>query len=207
MKQKTKKSIFTFVFLFLTTFFQNIEATTTKEVFAKYPNKYFIESGTCMGDGVNMALECGFDQIYSFELANHLYNICCKRFAHSPNVHLILGDTTKAMPQLLKEIDSPATFWLDGHYSWNNTARGDTNSPILQELEIIQQHHIKNHTILVDDIRQCGTVEFDFIELDEIIQKILEINPDYTISFEDGYVPNDVLVAKIINKELFDVKK
>lgn len=177
-----------------------IEGTTTKEVFAKYPNKYFIESGTCIGDGVKMALEGPFEEIYSVELSQHFYNICCKRFASYPNVHLSLGDSTKVLPGLLEQINSPATFWLDGHYSWNNTARGNTNSPILQELAIIRQHHIKNHTILIDDIRQCGTIEFDFVELDEIIQKILEINPDYTILFEDGHVPNDVLVAKILNE-------
>lgn len=180
---------------------QNLEAVTTKDVFAKYPNKYFIESGTHRGDGVRMALEGSFEQIYSIELSPYFYEMCCKMFATMPKVHLFFGDSTSVLPQLLKQIDAPATFWLDGHYSWNQTARGDTNTPILQELENIRNHFIKTHTILIDDVRQFGTIEFDFIELDDIVEKILEINPDYVISFEDGYVPNDVLVAKINNEK------
>ncbi len=74
---------------------------------------------------------------------------------------------------------------------------GDTNTPILTELRAIGEHHIKTHTLLIDDIRQCGTMEFDFIELQTIIDEILKINPRYKISFEDGYVTNDVLVAKV----------
>ncbi len=172
-------------------------AITAKEVFAKYPNKYFVESGSYLGDGIQMALEVGFPQIYSVELAEHLYKGVCERFSEQFNVVVLLGNSIQIFPEILKAIDSPATFWLDGHYSWGNTAKGDTNSPILQELEAIGRHHIKNHTILIDDIRQCGTIEFDFVELEEIIQKVLEINPRYSISFEDGYVPNDVLVATL----------
>lgn len=191
---------FLFIFFILPSLVQNAEATTTKEVFYKYPNKYFIESGTYLGNGVLMALQGPFEQVYSIELAQHHYIECYNKFAHYPNVHLFLGDSTNIMPQILQQIKAPATFWLDGHYSWDTTARGNTNTPILEELEAIKQHHIKNHTILIDDIRQCGTIHFDFIELDEIIKKILEINHNYIITFEDGHVSNDILVAKIYDK-------
>ncbi len=201
MKSKnfSRGLIFSFLGLFVFSC-HNVEAVTTKDVFAKYPNKYFIESGTCRGDGVKMALEGSFEEIYSIELSPQLYRMCDHMFAKIPKVHILFGDSTNVMPELLKTIDAPATFWLDGHYSWNQTARGDTNTPILQELENIRNHHIKTHTILIDDVRQFGTVEFDFIELEEIIEKILEINPNYTIYYEDGYVPNDVLVAVIQNR-------
>lgn len=178
---------------------QAVSASTTKEVFAKYSNKYFIETGSCIGDGIQMALEGPFEQIYSIELSDHFYRHCCQRFAAHSNVGLFLGNSVNVLPEILDLLDAPATFWLDGHYSWNGTARGDTNSPILEELDIIGKHHIKNHTILIDDVRQFGTIEFDFIELEDVIKKILSINENYQISFEDGYIPNDVLVAKIIN--------
>ena len=74
---------------------------------------------------------------------------------------------------------------------------GKTNSPILQELDQIKKHHIKSHTILIDDVRLFGTHEFDYVTLDQIIDKILEINPSYKISFVPGYVNNDILVAQI----------
>lgn len=102
---------------------------------------------------------------------------------------------------VIKNINSSITFWLDGHYSGYDTAQGDENNPILKELEQIKKHHIKNHTILIDDIRLCGGFWFDDITLEQIISKILEINKNYTISYVDGYVKNDILVAQIQNND------
>jgi hypothetical protein len=99
---------------------------------------------------------------------------------------------------LLKRIDGPATFWLDGHYSCVAMAgKGETNTPLLAELESIRQHPVKTHTILIDDIRLLATEHLDYLTLDQITKKILEINPNYQITFEDGVISNDVLVAFI----------
>ena len=151
-----------------------LTATTTQQVFEKYPNAYFIETGSAMGDGIQKALDAGFQTIYSIELAPHYYLQCVERFKNQNQVHLMLGDSSEILETLLQKIDAPATFWLDGHYSWGNTARGKTNTPLLKELEAIRNHPIKTHTLLIDDVRQFGTVEFDFLELEEIIAKIGE---------------------------------
>ena len=143
-----------------------------------------------------MALEVGFAEIYSIELAPQYYQHCVQRFAAYPNVRILQGDSAELLPKILEHIDAPATFWLDGHYMWIDTARGKTNSPILAELESIRQHGIKTHTIMIDDVRQFGTIHFDFIELDDITQKIQEINPNYKFSFGAGLIPNDILIAE-----------
>ncbi len=173
----------------------DVEATTTTEVFAKYPNRYFIETGTYLGDGVANALSAGFPYVYSIELGEELHRNCCARFSETPNVKLFLGDSSVALPAVLAEIDAPATFWLDGHFSNGITVKGSTNTPLLGELEQIAQHPIKTHTLLIDDIREVGTPNFDNITLEMILEKIKAINPDYQISYEDGHCPNDVLVA------------
>lgn len=162
------------------------------------PNKYFIETGTFRGFGVGRALYSGlFEKIYSIELAPHLYEYCKNLLANFPNVKLYLGDSREILPQILSEIDAPATFWLDGHYSSGDTARGITNNPILDELEAISRHFIKNHTLMIDDVKLFGTEEFDFIELETIKKKILEINPNYKISLYSRKEPNDMLLAVI----------
>jgi len=178
---------------------QSLDAYTTKDTFAKYPNEYFIESGGFVGDGIQMAIDTGFKKIYSIELKPAFHENNCLRFASCPFVNLVLGDTADMLPVVLRKIDAPATFWLDGHYSGSDTAKGKTNTPLLTELEHIAQHHIKTHTILIDDIRQFGTSDMDFITLDEVVGKIRSINPDYEFLFEDGYIPNDVLVAIVRN--------
>ena len=177
--------------------FSSLEASTSPAVFAKYPNKYFIESGSYRGDGICMALNTGFEVVYSIELSPFYYEHCLSRFGEHPQVGLFEGDSSIMLLEVLKNVDAPATFWLDGHYSGDNTACGSSYSPILAELDAIGQHQIKTHTILIDDIRLLGGLYFDFVSLDTIIKKILEINPNYRISYEDGHIANDVLVAKV----------
>jgi hypothetical protein len=160
------------------------------------PNKYFIETGSFYGNGIRRALFAGhFEEIYSIEMAPHLYEYCKKEFAHDPRVKIFLGDSAKILPLILTQIDAPATFWLDSHYSSDNTAKGLTNNPILEELESIKNHFIKNHTLMIDDAKLFGTAEFDFIEIEDIKQKIWEINPHYKITLYSRKDPDDMLLA------------
>lgn len=177
---------------------QNVFAITSTKVFSKHLNPIFIETGTYKGEGVTKALQAGYIEVYSIELDPTLYQQCKAKFQHNPNVHLYLGNSRLILEQILPHIQQNATFWLDAHYSAGNTAMGDTNTPILDELEVIAKHPIHTHTIMIDDVRLFGTAEFDFISLEDIIEALLKINPEYTIFFEDGYIANDVLVAKIL---------
>lgn len=186
------KSIFFFLLALLPTF-----ADTSRDVFANYPNPIFIETGSLWGHGIQKALDVGFQKIYSIELAPKYFEHCCNRFANYPNVQVLFGDSSIVLSQLLKSIHAPVTFWLDGHFSNDDTAKGKTNTPLMMELEQIRKHPIKTHTILIDDIRYFGTSTLDFITLEEVVMKLKEINPNYRITFEDGYCSNDVLVAYI----------
>jgi len=43
-------------------------------IFDRFPNKYFIKTGTYCGAGVDQALKTGkFEVIYSIELSDHFY--------------------------------------------------------------------------------------------------------------------------------------
>lgn len=194
---KNKNSWFILFSLLLNFTIHQLESSPSKAVFEKFPNPYFVETGSYRGDGIQMAIETGFPCIYSIELSPLHYKHCKKRFASVPSVHLVLGDSSKHLKKILAKIDAPITFWLDGHYSSGNTAKGKTNCPLLEELAAIANHPIKTHTILIDDVRLLGTHEFDFIELEKIVEAILQINPDYIIGFEDGYAPRDILTAYI----------
>lgn len=170
---------------------------SAKDLFIKYKNPIFVETGCFNGDGIQQAIDANFTQIYSIELADKYYNHCVMRFQTNKNVHLFLGDSSTLLSLVIEQIDEPITFWLDGHNSWGDTARGCVNTPILDELEAIKNHPIKTHTILIDDVRQFGTIHFDFIELQDIVNLLQEINPNYKLKFEDGFVANDVLVAYV----------
>jgi len=179
-----------------------------KGLFKKYLNDIFIETGTFKGDGVQMAIEAGFQYIYSIELSDLLYQKCLERFSNMDGVLLIQGDSSNKLPELLSHLNATVTFWLDGHYSGilegEQTALGEVNSPLMAELEAIKNHHIKTHTILIDDLRGWKKETHGF-DVQDLMNKIIEINPDYVFTFDDGYdyelnitYPNDILVARCL---------
>jgi len=167
--------------------------------FNLYPNKYFIETGSYYGDGIKSALDAGFENIISIEITDKYYNHCVNRFRANKNVMVIKGDTSEVLGEIIKDIKDPITFWLDGHWDVGATdeTRGTFDFPICRELELIATHPIKTHTILIDDIRLLDH-EWD-VKHKDVIEKVLKINSNYTINYEDGLENriNDVLVARI----------
>lgn len=186
-------------------FMRIIKMPASTELFKKYPNKWFVETGTYKGDGVQCAIEAGFQGIISTELSSALFNHCKNRkyeFGNrkeKPMVALLCGTSVDNLPHMISDIKEPITFWLDAHYSEGCTAKGDEMSPILKELAIIGNHPIKTHTILIDDRRHFGTHHFGMIKENQIMDALKEINPDYHISKDTGHpdYPMDVLVARI----------
>lgn len=167
--------------------------SANKGLFAKYPNRVFIETGSLFGDGIQQALDEGFKCVYSIELLPEYYQQCLERFKDRPEVHIILGDSGKLLGALLSIIDEPVTFWLDGHI-------GAESTPLLKELEAIRQHPIKTHTIIVDDMRDWK-IKINGVNPPMIQEALLKINPDYKIVFEDGFTKritkDDIMVATI----------
>jgi len=166
--------------------------------FNKYPNPQFIETGSYLGDGIQQALDSGFDNIISIELSDKYKAICEDRFKDNSNISIVKGDSANDLYDVIKDIDKPITFWLDGHHSCGDTALGDFWAPLIQELDQIKKHHLNTHTIMIDDMRCWENFNpVHGFEKDDLIKALMEINPDYTLSYEDGASELDVLVAHI----------
>ena len=163
--------------------------SATKGLFAKYINRVFVETGSNYGDGIQQALDEGFEVVFSIEIDKERWEHCQERFKDNPNVHLLLGDTVSVLGTLLRYIEEPVTFWLDAH-------KGNGKSPLLKEIEIIRNHPVKTHTILVDDLRDWKKEKCGF-DTEILKHKISKINNAYTFVLEDGYVKDDILVAKL----------
>ena len=167
------------------------------DLFKKYLNPVFVETGSYLGIGIQNAIDAGYDKIYSIELSDGYYDICVKRFTNNKKVHLIKGDSGEILKDVIKDINENTTFWLDGHYSGGDTAIGKSQSPLMSELDAIKEHKIKTHVIIIDDLR-CWKIseECDF-SIDSIIKKLYEINENYKLVYENGFVSNDILIAVI----------
>jgi hypothetical protein len=148
-----------------------------------------------------MALQAGFNEIYSIELSKKYSEICRDRYHTNHRVHIIEGDSAKVLYSVIEGIKERITFWLDGHNSGEDTAMGDQISPLLFELEQIGHHSIKDHIILIDDMRCWNDINVGFDDK-KIQEAILKINPLYSFEYEDGFHDNivfkkDILVASI----------
>lgn len=168
----------------------------TVDILKKYKtSNVFIETGTYKGDGVQLALDAGFGKVHSMEIFEPLYLQSSKRFANNYNVKLWRGDTSINFGDMISSIDERITFWLDSHISGcDSSYNPECTAPLMRELEEIAKHHIKTHTILMDDRRFFDVWGYP---VEKIKEFVLTINPNYEFRFEDGYQPDDILVAYI----------
>jgi len=177
-----------------------VHANIGPKGFKAYSGEVFVETGTYLGKGVRLALEAGFEEIHSLDIDPIMVENCQKKFANYKNVSIHHKDSSTQLWDVISEIDKPITFWLDAHNGFPDpNAHEVKNTCILDELEQIKNHPIKTHTILIDDLHCCGTIYFDYIKVGELVQKLFEINPNYSIEFieggDDGEYPNNILVA------------
>jgi hypothetical protein len=115
--------------------------------------KLFVETGTFLGE-TTLAMSEVFERCWTVEIDASLYAKALVRFEGRTNITPLHGSSGTLISPILKEIDAPAIFWLDGHYSRANTGRGNVDTPILDELTRIFEHPIKEHVILIDDARE-----------------------------------------------------
>lgn len=131
--------------------------------------KYFVETGTHLGGSVSVALELGFEKIFSCELMQERFSHCMEKFEDDENVYLWNGTSLDCFPEIVSKLDQKSLFWLDAHGEGGGV-------PTFEELDIIATSSIKDHSILIDDI------PIYFSEnREELKQKILSINPEYKI--------------------------
>jgi len=146
----------------------------------------FIETGTYLGDMVNAVMDT-FNKIYSIELDKTLYEQAKKKFSKHHNISILHGDSSKVLPVILADIREPCLFWLDGHYSGGITAKGDFNTPIIQELNCILDHTIRGHVILIDDAREFNGYN-DYPTLEELKKRIFKKYPDWKFDIKDDII-------------------
>ena len=106
--------------------------------YSKWQTNIFIETGTYMGDTIyNMISE--FNKIYSIELSEKYVNYATKRFENNNKVTIIHGDSTLMLKSILNEVNDSVFFWLDGHWSGGDTAKGNLDCPLIEEITIINE--------------------------------------------------------------------
>lgn len=181
----------------------------TTECLSKFSKKNnFIESGTYQGDTVKTAIDFGFSKIHSIEIEENLYSSTVELFKNNNNVKIWNGDSPDVLREhIIPTLSESSTFWLDAHKSRLLQTPGSNkygNCPLLHELDAISESLIKNHVIIIDDVRLFDTQNWDFVKKEDCIKKIMKNNPNYVLEYIDGRCPwqdivlkNDILIAYV----------
>jgi hypothetical protein len=136
---------------------QSLSKTDLLSIVGRYPLEVvfpvFIETGTAYGVTI-FEMENIFDNLYTIELKYEFYRDCKDKYKGNKIIFL-LGDSSKLLPAILHSLRENIVFWLDAHWSAMNTAHGDKENPLLEELESINK--VEGHiVIIIDDYRLFG---------------------------------------------------
>lgn len=159
----------------------------TLQTYAKrFGLKILVETGTYYGDMIEAMKEV-FDRIYSIELSKDLYEKARMRFKGTHKIELIHGDSGTEIQRIVDNINQPTLFWLDGHYSGGETARGEKDTPIFDELRHILNASDRGHVIIVDDARCFGT-DPAYPSIEELSGFIMSRKPTLEIAVQDDSI-------------------
>jgi hypothetical protein len=166
--------------------------TSSVQVFTQYNQgiKVFIETGCWKGDGVEKALLSGFEQVYTCDINPDFISEAKEKFK-GKNVIAEVEESQVFLEKVLSKIDEKVMIFLDAHFMPFDETRQDLGfgpisvkegidpCPLMKELEIIKNHPIKDHVILIDDFQCFETWMFDYLKLDDVIDFVKTINSNY----------------------------
>jgi hypothetical protein len=161
-----------------------------RQVLDEYARRYgvrvLVETGTYEGEMVE-AMRPRFDRVFSIELSPEHFKRAAEHFMKYENVQIVFGDSALVLPDVLADIAEPTLFWLDGHFSQGNTAKGAKETPILSEIDAICRHSVNGHVVLVDDAR-CFNGTSDYPTLAELEAYVRARRPGASFEVRDDII-------------------
>jgi hypothetical protein len=160
------------------------------ETLADFPRSIFIETGTNVGRGIQIALDAGFEQVFSVEEDPAIFAVAYNRYRGNNRVVLACCDSPTFLRTVLPTIRSKAVVYLDAHSVERN--------PLLEELAVLAEQPRRDHTLLIDDVRMFGSPDWHGLAAEEIRKFVLQVNSEYRFSYRDtNHAAGDLLVAEV----------
>jgi hypothetical protein len=133
-----------------------------QELIKVFSPKVFFETGTYYGGTTISALPY-FKEIYTVELHKGLFENARKLLKKYNNVHVYNDRSYEVILKVAPNINGTILFWLDAHFSGEDTALSFNNpeapeavTAIREELRAIKEIRLNDCIILIDDIRGFG---------------------------------------------------
>jgi len=163
-----------------------VKQRTLRTLAQRFGLNILVETGTFYGDMVD-AMQDDFDRIYSIELSPELAARAQRRFAGHERIAIIQGDSGHELGKIMGRLDQSTLFWLDGHYSAGETAKGDKDTPIFEELTHIFGSPERGHVVVIDDARCFGS-DPDYPSLEQLSTFIRSHRPACRIEVADDSI-------------------
>lgn len=127
----------------------------------------FVETGTHYGGTLSQIIPLHFKNIHTIELSEKLYNYSKNKYQNE-KVTFHHGDSSIVLPDLCKTLETPTIFFLDGHYCHGDSAQGNVDCPLYEEIESIVKYCKHKSIIIIDDFRLFGQGSWKDISKDNI---------------------------------------
>lgn len=163
-----------------------VKQRTVKEYAAEFSLDILVETGTYLGAMIDATRDT-FGRIYSIELDGALYRRARKKYRRFDHISVFNGNSSQVLGDVLAAIREPCLFWLDAHHSGVLTARGELESPIVQEVGQILRHPVVDHVILIDDAH-AFVGQGGYPTLAELRNEVGSWHPDWTFEVRDDII-------------------
>jgi hypothetical protein len=164
----------------------SVKQAAIRQLAERHGTRTLVETGTFRGDMIE-AMKSRFDRLYSIELNEEFYRTAKTRFANDSRIEIMHGDSGEKLKEIMPRLTGPALFWLDGHYSGGDTAKGSLVTPIMAELDHILDAADLGHVILIDDARLFGN-DSSYPTIQTVTAAVLRRRPSLAVS-----VANDAI--------------
>ena len=158
----------------------DIKIYNIEEIIERCNIDYFVETGTLLGDAVEHARGYNLKKIISFEIIEELADKAKSRFEGDDKVEIILGDSSKVLPDTLNKLDGNTIFWLDAHFpgadiginNYVDDIDSDTNLPLEKEIRAIAERIGKyNDVLIIDDLWIYEDGDWEWGTFDEHMER------------------------------------
>jgi SAM-dependent methyltransferase len=143
-----------------------------------------IETGTFLGDTTHFLAARGYN-VVTVEIEPRLAAWARARFGGVANVRVVEGDSEQLMTELIADLDQPALFYLDGHYSSGQTGRGQHETPVVKEVEAILRDAPSGSFVIIDDARCFGRLQ-DYPPLLDFLSSLRDRGVDDAVVMNDS---------------------
>jgi len=152
----------------------------------EYSTPILIETGTWFGNAI-FTLRHEFREIHSIELAPELHAQAFANLAHLQHIHLHLGDSATTLSIIAQSLTKPALYWLDGHWCAGPSARGEKDTPIVEELTFLLNRPAGRDVVLIDDARSFSG-ENGYPTIKDLRQMVAARRPAASFELENDII-------------------